>query len=52
MLEWLAVVKESEMDVMLMTPYQVWLARNDVWENRNIEDPEAVAKRAIHLIEE
>jgi hypothetical protein len=40
------------MDITLMTIYQVWLARNDARESKAIENPEAVARRAISLIEE
>jgi hypothetical protein len=52
MLEWLASVQESEMDITLMTLYQIWLARNDARENKAIESPESVARRAVALVEE
>jgi hypothetical protein len=52
MLEWLALVKESKMDITLMALYQICLARNDARENKAIENPESVARRAVSLVEE
>jgi ribonuclease HI len=52
MLDWLARVKEADMDISLMVLYQMWLARNDAWESRLIENPESIAQRAIQLVEE
>jgi ribonuclease HI len=51
MLEWLASVKDNEMEIVLMTLYQSWLARNAARESQKIEDPVAIADRAIHLTE-
>jgi ribonuclease HI len=52
MLEWLASVQEAELDITLMTLYQIWLERNDARENKAIECPEAVGRRAVALVEE
>jgi ribonuclease HI len=52
MLDWLARVKEADMDISLMVLYQMWLARNDARESRLIENPESIAQRAIQLMEE
>jgi hypothetical protein len=52
MLEWLASVKDNEMEIVLMTLYQSWLARNAARESQKIEDPVVIANRAIHLTEE
>jgi hypothetical protein len=52
MLEWLASVQEAELDITLMTLYQIWLERNDARENKAIECPEAVGRRVVALVEE
>jgi hypothetical protein len=52
MLEWLASVKDSEMDITLMVLYQTWMARNEARDGKKIEDPEIIARRAVHLLEE
>lgn len=52
MLEWLGTVKASDMDITMMVLYQLWLARNSARETRMMENPELIAKRALHLIEE
>jgi hypothetical protein len=52
MLEWLASVKDSEMDITLMILYQVWLARNEARDGKKIEEPDTIVKRAICLLEE
>jgi hypothetical protein len=40
------------MEIVLMTLYQSWLARNAARESQKIEDPVVIANRAIHLTEE
>jgi hypothetical protein len=35
-----------------MVIYQIWLARNEAREEAKIEDPHAIARRSIHLVEE
>jgi hypothetical protein len=52
MLEWLASVKDSEMDITLMILYHAWLARNEARDGKRIDDPEIIVKRAIYLLEE
>jgi ribonuclease HI len=52
MLEWLAAVKDSEMDITLMILYHSWLARNDARDGKKIEEPESIVKRATCLLEE
>ncbi|XP_071674252.1 uncharacterized protein [Lolium perenne] len=52
MLEWLASVKDSEMDITLMILYHAWLARNEARDGKKIDDPEIIVKRAICLLEE
>lgn len=32
--------------------YHMWLARNDAWENRRIEDAKAIAERVRRAVEE
>jgi ribonuclease HI len=52
MLDWLARVREADMDISLMVIYQMWLARNDARDSGLIENPESIALRAIKLMEE
>jgi hypothetical protein len=52
MLEWLASVKDSEMDITLMILYHAWLSRNQARDGKRIDDPEIIVKRAIYLLEE
>jgi hypothetical protein len=35
-----------------MALYYLWLARNDARETKSMEDPEALARRCVHLTEE
>jgi hypothetical protein len=52
LLEWLSTVQEAEMDLTMMTLYQMWPARNDARESRKIEEPEMLAKHAVNLTKE
>jgi ribonuclease HI len=36
----------------MMTLYQSWLARNEARDSKRIDDPEVIAKRSVHLLEE
>ena len=52
LLEWLSLVKHSELDLTMMALYQIWLSRNDARDSHRIEDPACVAKCSINLTEE
>jgi ribonuclease HI len=52
LLDCLGSMKDAELDNSLMVMYQMWLARNDARESRKIDDPTAIANRAMSLLEE
>jgi hypothetical protein len=51
MLEWLGRVHDSELDTTMMALYHMWLSRNEA-RDKQIENPDALAKRIVHLTEE
>jgi hypothetical protein len=52
MLEWFSKVKDNVIELTMMTLYQSWLARNKARDSKRIDDPEVIAKRSVHLLEE
>jgi hypothetical protein len=52
LLDWLSGLQEKELALGIMVIYQIWLARNEAREEAKIEDPHAIARRSIHLVEE
>jgi ribonuclease HI len=52
LLEWIVSAKDADVEIAFMVLYQMWLARNAARDNAQIEDPEAIARRSIHLVEE
>jgi hypothetical protein len=52
MLEWFSKVKDKVIELTMMTLYQSWLARNKARDSMQIDDPEVIAKRSVHLLEE
>lgn len=51
-LDWLGQASESERALVMVTIYQIWLARNDARDGERCEDPGAIVDRALHLLEE
>jgi hypothetical protein len=51
MLDWLGNLDDKEMVIGTVTIYQLWLARNDVWEEAKMAGPQDIAKRSIYLVE-
>jgi hypothetical protein len=47
MLDWLGNLDDKEMVIGTVTIYQLWLARNDVWEEAKMAGPQDIAKRLI-----
>jgi hypothetical protein len=43
LLDWIASIKDAEVEIAFMVLYQIWLARNAARDNVQIEDPEAIA---------
>jgi ribonuclease HI len=52
LLEQFGRMDEGELCLMLMTIYQLWLARNEAREAVQIEDPNYTARRSFFLLEE
>lgn len=52
MLEWLGHACSQEKELILMTLYQIWLARNDARDGKRIEEPSSVADKAWRFLEE
>jgi ribonuclease HI len=52
LLDWIGKLEEKELAVAIMTIYQLWLARNEAREEVAVEDPDAIARRSLYLVEE
>jgi ribonuclease HI len=51
-LDWLGRLADKELSIGIMVLYQMWLARNDARDEARIEDPEAIARRSLALVNE
>ena len=52
LLDWIGKADDQETAWALMLMYGLWLARNDARDNKQVEDPQSIAKRAAAGLEE
>ncbi|KAK1618647.1 hypothetical protein QYE76_024164 [Lolium multiflorum] len=52
LLDWLGSLSDKELSLGIMVLYQTWLARNEARDEVRIEDPGAIARRSLAMVEE